>query len=160
MREAIGICEACNKLYDNRPGDDTTVACIRVRNRQIVHLMTGPAKNSSDDRRMVADFMSGDASVKRIVSGGTSASIVSRVLNRPMAVSLDYDPDIGLPPMGEIQGIDLVTEGVLTLAEVLRIIKQYADLDSIDREFFKRLERPNPADRIARILIEQCTEEV
>lgn len=158
MREAIGICEACNKLYDNRPGDDTTVACIRVRNRQIVHLMTGPAKNSSDDRRMVADFMSGDASVKRIVSGGTSASIVSRVLNRPMAVSLDYDPDIGLPPMGEIQGIDLVTEGVLTLAEVLRIIKQYADLDSIDREFFKRLERPNPADRIARILIEQCTE--
>ena len=53
------------------------------------------------------------------LSSGTSASIVSRILNRPMSVSMDYDSS-GLPPEGHIDGIDLVTEGVLTLARVIR----------------------------------------
>ncbi|WP_130838421.1 SpoIIE family protein phosphatase [Lachnoclostridium sp. Marseille-P6806] len=158
MREAIGICEACLDLYEGKPGDDTTVACIRVTGRQIVHLMTGPARNPEDDGRMVSAFMSGDASVKRIVSGGTSASILSRVLGRPLRVSLEYDPESTLPPMGEIEGIDLVTEGVLTLAEVIRIIHAYADIGTIGRRFFEKLERPNAADRIAKLLIEECTE--
>lgn len=158
MREAIGICEACLELYEGEPGDDTTVACIRVTGRQIVHLMTGPARNPEDDVRMVSAFMSGDASVKRIVSGGTSASILSRVLGRPLRVSLEYDPESTLPPMGEIEGIDLVTEGVLTLAEVIRIIHAYADIGTIGRRFFEKLERPNAADRIAKLLIEECTE--
>ena len=158
MREAIGICEACNSLYGGRPGDDTTVVCVRVTGRRIVHLMTGPARNPADDERMVAEFMSGDASVRRIVSGGTSASILSRVLGRPLGVSLDYDPESPLPPMGVIEGIDLVTEGVLTLAEVIRIIHAYADTESVGRRFFEKLERPNAADRIAKLLIEECTE--
>ena len=63
---------------------------------------------------MVADFMSGDESTRYVVCGGTSATIVSRVLNRPLDVSMDYvDPDI--PPIAYMKGMDLVTEGVLTL---------------------------------------------
>ena len=101
--------------------------------------------------------MGGDASVKRIVSGGTSASIVSRVLGRPISVSMDYG-DSDLPPEGHIEGIDLVTEGVLTLASVIRILKEYAQPELLDESFFRRLDEPNPAAKVARMIIEQATE--
>lgn len=115
------------------------------------------ACGKADDVRMVQSLMSGDRSVRRIVSGGTSASIVSRILNRPMQVSMDYDSS-GLPPEGHIDGIDLVTEGVLTLARVIQILKEYAEPDHVDRSFFKKLDEPNPAAKIARMIIEDCTQ--
>ena len=157
LREAMRICETCNDLYYGEPGDDTTVACVHVTRRTQLHLMTGPAHDKADDARMVRDFMSGDSSVRRVVSGGTSASIVSRILNRPLQVSMDYN-DSDLPPEGSIQGIDLVTEGVLTLARVIQILKEYAQPDRVDEAFFKRLDEPNPAARLARMIIEACTE--
>ena len=157
LREATRICETCNDLYDGQPGDDTTVACVHVTGRKKLHLMTGPARDQKDDLRMVQAFMSGDRSVKRIVSGGTSASIVSRVLNRPMRVSMDYG-DSDLPPEGHIEGIDLVTEGVLTLARVIQILKEYAQPDHVDEAFFRRLDEQNPAAKVARMIIEDSTE--
>jgi hypothetical protein len=86
----------------------------------------------------------------------SSASIVSRVLNRPMSVSMDYG-DSDLPPEGHIEGIDLVTEGVLTLARVIQILKEYAEPERVDEQFFKRLDEPNPAAKVARMIIEDCT---
>ncbi|MBQ3373780.1 MAG: SpoIIE family protein phosphatase [Oscillospiraceae bacterium] len=157
LREAVRICDTCNSLYSGEPGDDTTVACVHVTNRKRLHLMTGPARNKADDEKMVRAFMSGDSTVRRIVSGGTSAEIVSRVLNRPLNVSIEYD-DSDLPPAGTIEGIDLVTEGVLTLARVIQILKEYAEPERIDEQFFKRLDEPNPASRIARMIIEDSTE--
>ena len=82
MRLAAAICQACDELYQYRPGDDTTVACMRIISAKPVHLMTGPAQDPSMDEEMVKGFMSGDDSTKRIVCGGTSATIVSRVLKR------------------------------------------------------------------------------
>ena len=133
------------------------LACVHVTGRKKLHLMTGPARDRNDDLRMVQAFMSGDRSVKRIVSGGTSASIVSRVLNRPMQVSMDYDSS-DLPPEGYIEGIDLVTEGVLTLARVIQILKEYAQPDHVDEAFFRRLDDQNPAAKVARMIIEDSTE--
>ena len=119
--------------------------------------MTGPAENKDDDQKMVADFMSGDDSTRRIVCGGTSATIVSRVLERPMDVSLDYvDPDI--PPMAYIEGIDLVTEGVLTLNRVVKLLRRYVDKDVVTENFFLELDEPNGASMVAKMLIEDCTE--
>jgi len=156
-RLASNVCEACNELYGNRPGDDTTVSCMRIIDRKPVYLMTGPAKDRKDDERMVHDFMAGDEDVKRIVSGGTSANVVSRVLGRKLDVSLDYaDPDI--PPIAFMDGIELVTEGVLTLTRTLHLIRQYATPDAISEEFFKELDKPNGASMAAKMIIEDCTE--
>ena len=122
-RLATAICHACDELYMFRPGDDTTVACMRIIDSKPVHLMTGPASNAQDDEKMVADFMS-DSSAKTIVCGGTSSTIVSRVLNKRLDVSMDYvDPDI--PPIAYMEGIDLVTEGVLTLNRTLQLLRRY-----------------------------------
>ena len=89
MRLAASISRACDELYQFRPGDDTTVACMRIIDSKPVHLMTGPARNPEDDVRMVHDFMA-DSNAKTIVCGGTSATIVSRVLGKKLDVSLDH----------------------------------------------------------------------
>ena len=78
--------------------------------------MTGPPVDRDDDERIISEFMK-DETASRIVSGGTSATILSRELGRPLKVSMDYtDPEI--PPIAYMDGIELVTEGVLTLSRV------------------------------------------
>ena len=157
MRLAAAICQACDELYQYRPGDDTTVACMRIINAKPVHLMTGPAQDPSMDEEMVRSFMSGDDSTKRIVCGGTSATIVSRVLKKRLAVSRDYvDPDI--PPIAYMDGIELVTEGVLTLNRVVQLLRRYVKNETVSEDFFLELDKPNGASMVAKMLIEDCTE--
>lgn len=156
MRLASSISRACDELYQFRPGDDTTVAVMRIIDSKPVHLMTGPAQRMEDDNRMVAAFMGGE-SAKRIVCGGTSATIVSRVLKKRLDVSLDYvDPEI--PPIAYMDGIDLVTEGVLTLNRVIQLLKRYVKNESVSEEFFLELDKPNGASMVAKVIIEDCTE--
>ena len=157
MRLAAAICQACDELYQYRPGDDTTVACMRIINAKPVHLMTGPAQDPSMDEEMVRSFMSGDDSTKRIVCGGTSATIVSRILKKRLVVSMDYvDPDI--PPIAYMDGIELVTEGVLTLNRVVQLLRRYVKNETVSEDFFLELDKPNGASMVAKMLIEDCTE--
>ena len=157
MRLAAAICQACDELYQYRPGDDTTVACMRIINAKPVHLMTGPAQDPSMDEEMVRSFMSGDDSTKRIVCGGTTATIVSRILKKRLDVSMDYvDPDI--PPIAYMDGIELVTEGVLTLNRVVQLLRRYVKNETVSEDFFLELDKPNGASMVAKMLIEDCTE--
>lgn len=157
VRLANALCRACDELYQYRPGDDTTVAVMRIINSKPVHLMTGPPKDPEDDVCMVKDFLSGDDTTKRIICGGTSANIVSRTMDKKLTVSLDYyDPD--LPPVAYIDGIELVTEGVLTLNRVLKLLKRYVKNESVTEEFFLELDKPNGASMVAKMIIEDCTE--
>ena len=157
MRLAAAICQACDELYQYRPGDDTTVACMRIINAKPVHLMTGPAQDPARDEEMVNAFMSGEDTTKRIICGGTSATIVSRVLQQPLDVSMDYaDPDI--PPIAYMKGIELVTEGVLTLSRVVKLLRRYVKNETVSEEFFLELDKLNGASMVAKMLIEDCTE--
>ena len=157
VRLASALSRACDELYQYRPGDDTTIGVMRIIDQKVVHLMTGPAKDPEDDYGMIRDFLTGDGTTKRVVCGGTSANIVSRITGKKLDVSLDYnDPDI--PPMAYLDGIDLVTEGVLTLNRVVSLIKRYVKNESITEEFFLELDRPNGASMVAKMIIEDCTE--
>lgn len=156
IRMAASICETCNELYESHPGDDTTVAVMRIISKSLVHLMTGPPVNRDDDERIVRDFMQ-DETAKRIVSGGTSATILSRELGKELKVSMAYsDPEI--PPIAHLDGLDLVTEGVLTLNRVVALLKQFIEKKDLDFSFFKELDKNNGASMIAKTLIEDCTE--
>jgi len=74
-----------------------------------------------------------------------------------MDVSLDYvDPDI--PPIAFMDGIDLVTEGVLTLNRVIRLLRRYVKKESVVEDFFEELDKPNGASMVAKMIIEDCTE--
>ena len=97
---------------------------------------------------MVHDFMS-DPSAKTIVCGGTSATIVSRVLGKRLDVSLDYvDPEI--PPIAYMEGVDLVTEGVLTLNRVVQLLRRYAKNETVSETFFEELDKNNGASMVAK----------
>lgn len=153
-RLAVMLSQACDELYEEKPGDDTTVAVARVIERRVVNIFTGPPKNKEDDERLIHDFMHAEG--KKVVSGGTSANIAARVLNREIVTKIDSrNPDV--PPMAEIEGIDLVTEGVLTLGKSLKLLKKYVR-DEFDEEFFAELDADNGASRLAKLLIEECTE--
>ena len=153
-RLAVLLSQACDELYEERPGDDTTVAVARVIERRIVNIFTGPPKDKADDDRIMHEFMHSEG--KKVVSGGTSSNIAARFLGKEIITRADSaDPDV--PPAAEIEGIDLVTEGVLTLGKCLKLLKKYAN-DEFDEEFFDELDADNGASRLAKMLIEECTE--
>ncbi len=154
VRMAHILTKACDDLYMQSPGDDTTIAVARVINRKEVHLLTGPPMKKEDDVQLMEDFIKDTA--KLIVSGGTTANIVARELGKKVYTSLSYcDP--GIPPIGYIEGVDLVTEGVLTLTRALKLLKQYVS-NEVDENFFLKLDEQNGASMIAKIIIEECTD--
>lgn len=158
MHLATALSQACDELYQFRPGDDTTVATMRIIDRKQVNLMTGPAEHSEDDEGMVFAFMADEASAK-VVCGGTTSAIVSRILGKELDVEILMDgDDSGVPPISHIEGINLVTEGVITLNRTLRLLSRYTDSEDITEEFFRELDEPNGAAMLARLLIEKCTE--
>jgi protein serine/threonine phosphatase len=151
-RMTAALIGACDDLYMRRPGDDTTVATVKAVPQQIVSMFAGPPKYPEDDERMVADFMAPEG--LKMVCGGSSANLVARVLGREVTTDLNYDGD--LPPVAHIKGLDLVTEGVLTLRQALALVKRYL-ADPADSETLKLLEKSDGAAQIARMLLEHCT---
>ena len=149
---AATICDACRDLYMDLPGDDTTVAAIRLRRRQHVSLMIGPPVNPADDARIMEQFFAEEG--KHIVCGGTTSTIVGRYLGQPVTAGMDYyDPKI--PPIAAIKGVDLVTEGVITLSRVVELAEKYIstqDTDSMWRS------GKDGASLIGRMLFEEATD--
>ena len=153
-RLAAMLSQLCDDLYGNKPGDDTTVAVARVIERRIVNIFTGPPTHKEDDERVVRDFMKQEG--KKVVCGGTSANITSRVLKREIVTAVNYaDPTV--PPTATIEGLDLVTEGVLTIGKSLGLLKRY-EKDEFDEAFFDELDADNGAAKLAKLIIEECTE--
>ena len=153
-RLAVMLSQACDELYEEKPGDDTTVAVARVIDRRVVNIFTGPPKSKDDDERLMHEFMHTEG--KKVVAGGTSANIAARILGREIITKVDSrNPDV--PPMATLEGIVLVTGGGLTLGKCLKILKKYVN-DEFDAEFFDELDADNGASRLAKLLIEDCTE--
>ena len=152
-RMAAMLSQACDDLYMQRPGDDTTVAVAHVVAQKIVSIFTGPPKDMVDDTRVMKLFMEGDG--KKVVCGGTTAKIAAKFLNAPITNNDDASHEV--PPTSSIAGLDLVTEGVLTLNKTVRMLRTYAG-DDIDVDFFLELDENNGASRLAKLIIEDCTE--
>lgn len=147
------LSQTCNQLYINKPGDDTTVAAVKILPKKVVSLYSGPPVDQNVDERLVTEFMMTEG--KKIVCGGSSASIVSRVLKEPLVPSIEYtDPEI--PPTAEMPSIDLVTEGVITLKRAVDIIREYYE-NPTDNNVIVKLDMKNGASLIAKMLIEECT---
>lgn len=156
VRMADEFLGRCRDIWKSAPRDDTTVVVARMIGSETVNLLTGPPADEEMDAAMVADFMADGKAVK-IISGGTSATIVSRETGKPLQVSLEYaDPDI--PPVAKMDGVDLVTEGILTLRRAVELLEIFADRQVPPETFFQELDRKNGASALARILIEHCTD--
>lgn len=119
------LVDACNSLYSNKPGDDTTVVAIKIRKPVDIMLFTGPPINRDVDDHFAKMFMS-NRNCKKIVCGGTASNIMSNYLGKPIESDFNYiDKDI--PPIGNIEGIDLVTEGVITINRTIQMLETWMD---------------------------------
>lgn len=142
---------ACNDLYLDKPGDDTTVAAIKLRERLDVSLMVGPPVNKESDNYYVEQFMSRPG--KKVVCGGTSSQIVARYLGKRVKTSFEF-PDREVPPIGFIEGIDLATEGVITLRRLLELSEKYISLNDLTPKTFNK---KDGASLLANVLFEEAT---
>ena len=89
-----------------------------------------------------------------IVCGGTTCSIAARYLGVPVEASLDYiDPEV--PPLSHIEGVDLATEGIITLNKVLALAKDYQGQNKC---YFDWSFRQDGASLIAEKLFEEATD--
>ena len=145
------LASASKELYLDEPGDDTTVAAIKIREEKTVNIMIGPPSIRGDEDKYVGDFLSKKGI--RIVCGGTTSQIVARHLGTEVKADLDYI-DATLPPIGFIKGIDLTTEGVLTLRKLIELSDIYIQVDS---DVSKEFKNKDGASRIANFLFEEAS---
>jgi len=146
------LLDECMRLYGSTPGDDTTIAAIKIRKRKPMNLMIGPPSDPNDVNKMMALFFAKEG--KHIVCGGTTSSLAAKYLGKEMNTHLNYvDPEI--PPTSEIEGIELVTEGVITINRVLLYASSYLN----DNEYYSEWSlREDGASKIARLLLEEATD--
>ena len=146
------LVDECDKLYGHQPGDDATACVVRIRKRVPMNLLFGSPANRDDDSRMMSLFFSKEG--KHIVCGGTTASVAARYLHKTLRPTMKFeDPEI--PSIAELDGVDLVTEGVITINRVVTYAKDYlADNKTYEQWAFKK----DGASLIARLLFEEATD--
>ena len=145
------LVDECNRLYDNKPGDDATACIVKIRKRVPMNMLFGPPSNRDDVERMMSLFFSKEG--KHIVCGGTTSSIAAKYLNKPLKAKLDFTSD--MPPIAEIEGVDLVTEGVITVNRVLEYANDYLG----ENKFYEHWSfKKDGASLISRLLFEEATD--
>lgn len=146
------ILNETNRLYGGKPFDDATVCVVKIRQRQPMNIAIGPPKSRDDNHRMMALFFAKEG--KHIVCGGTTASIAAEYLHETVKVNY-VSPDPEIPPTSQINGVDLVTEGIITIDRTLQYAKNYLkDNDSFKQWSYKK----DGASLAARLLFEEATD--
>ncbi len=146
------LIDEVDRLYGGEPGDDATACVVRVRRREPMNLLFGPPSNRDDCDRMMSLFFSKEG--KHIICGGTTSSIAAKYLGKPVKASLSFERS-DVPPIAEIEGVDLVTEGVITVNKVLTYAKDYLEgNESYEEWSMKR----DGASLISRMLFEEATD--
>jgi hypothetical protein len=122
--------------------DDTSSTVIYFREPRKLIICTGPPILLEKDTEFAALFKDFDG--KKVVCGGTTGDILKRELNLSVEEGKEQD-DPELPPLSFMEGVDLYTEGILTLSKVNNILKKYNNSYKLDK---------GPADRIVRMLLD------
>jgi len=146
------LSRTCAKLYDGKPGDDATVVGMRVRRAVTATVLTGPPSDKARDVEAVEKLMSGEG--VKVICGGTTAQIAARVLGKELKV--EWVPPskrqgrpsrkTGTPPTATLEGVDLVTEGILTLGQTVELLEQCQTVHDLPPD-------SDAATRLARILL-------
>ena len=130
------LVDECFKLYGEKPGDDATACVVKIRKRTPMNMLFGPPSNRDDADRMMSLFFSKEG--KHIICGGTTSSIAAKYLNKPVVASLAFERS-DVPPIAHIDGVDLVTEGVITVNKVVEYAKDYIGENALYEKMLKLL---------------------
>ncbi|WP_043922705.1 SpoIIE family protein phosphatase [Leadbettera azotonutricia] len=147
------LLSKCVELYGGEPGDDTTISTVKIRRRRPINLLIGPPANPQDVMKMMALFFAKEG--KHIVCGGTTSTLAAEFLRKSLNTGLPNYVDPDIPPTAAIDGVDLVTEGVITMSRVLEYARDYLK-DNDDYFHWKTSE--DGASQIAQLLFEEATD--
>lgn len=146
------LVDECDKLYGHKPGDDATACVVRIRKRVPMNMLFGPPSNRDDADRMMSLFFSKEG--KHIICGGTTSSIAAKFLRKPLKPTLNFEQS-DVPPIAELEGVDLVTEGVITVNKVVEYAEDYLG----ENKFYEHWSfRKDGASLICRLLFEEATD--
>jgi hypothetical protein len=143
------LLKEVDDLYQGTPGDDVTVVTLKAAVEKDLVLFSGPPINKEFDCKVVKELIHSKG--KKLVCGGTAANIVARETNEELHTSFNIiDPKI--PPIANINGIDLVTEGVLTIKGTVEKLKKIRDFQELRFLFLE-----DGASKLTRMLYNDCT---
>ena len=145
------LVDECDRLYGGKPGDDATSCVVRMRRRVPMNMLFGPPGNRDDTDRMMSLFFAKEG--KHIICGGTTSSLAAKWLNKPLRPSLNYEGDI--PPIAKLEGVDLVTEGVITVNRVVQYAQDFIGDNTCYDEWSNR---KDGASLISQLLFEEATD--
>jgi hypothetical protein len=132
------VAQKAREYDGNKAADDISCASLYFRNPRRTMLVTGPPYKKEHDTLMaelIRDFPG-----RKIISGGTTAAIISRELNLPMEVNLkEIRSSSEIPPTAKMKGFDLVCEGTITLSRCYRALQDETDRDKMPDNAVKRL---------------------
>lgn len=131
---ALMVTSACNDLYLDEPSDDTTCLAVGLIKRRLATVMIGPPTDKESDENAVNELVNSDGI--KIVCGGTTARIVAGLLQEPIDTNFPIVCE-NVPPISAIKGIDLVTEGAVTIGEVLKLANEYNERYTLKSKAFE-----------------------
>lgn len=138
------VNQARNIETDRLPKDDISACVLYFREPRKALIFTGPPYHQEKDAEYARMFAEFDG--KKAIAGGTTANLLSRELNRP--ITMDTTISIGkLPSCSYMDGVDLVTEGILTLTKTLEYLE--SDLSDIDNAAGKLVKFLSDSDCIS-----------
>ncbi len=146
------LIDEVNRLYGGKPGDDATACVIKIRKRVPMNILFGPPSDRDDCDRMMSLFFSKEG--KHIICGGTTSSIAAKWLRKPLRPKLDFERS-DVPPIAELEGVDLVTEGVITVNKVVEYANDYVQNNESYEEWGYS---HDGASLISRLLFEEATD--
>lgn len=124
------------------PKDDTSCAVLYMREPRKLLLCSGPPFDEENDIKLSS--LVNEFEGKKIICGGTTGDIIARELGKTIEDSFEFhDPE--LPPESNMEGIDLLTEGILTLGKVAELLQKYNPNTPLGK---------GPADKIVKLLTE------
>lgn len=131
------VSQARNIETDRKPKDDISACVLYFREPREALVFTGPPYHQQKDKEYAELFANFKG--KKAIAGGTTANLISRELNRP--ITMDTTISIGkLPACSYMDGVDLVTEGILTLTKTLEYLENGTqDIDNAAGKLVKFL---------------------
>ena len=146
------LVDECNRLYEKKPTDDATACVVRICGRRVVNVLFGPPANRDDCGRMMSLFFSKGG--KHIVCGGTTSVIAAKWLNKSIKTDMTAEYT-DVPPIAHIAGVDLVTEGTITMSKVLKYAKDYV---KDNENYYDWGFDQDGASQICKFLFEEATD--
>ena len=146
------LIDECWSLYAGEPRDDATACVIAIRKREPMNILFGPPSDPDDAERMMNLFFSKEG--KHIICGGTTASIAAKHLRVPLRTG-SGEMVGGIPPTSELEGVDLVTEGVITMS---RVVEYAHDFIGENAQYETWSYGRDGASMICRLLFEEATD--